>query len=406
MKHIGIIAEYNPFHNGHQYQIKTITQQFPNKKVIVIMSGDFVQRGEPAIYNKYLRTECALECGADIVLELPPRYAFSSAEYFASAAVLGLYYTGMVDTICFGAENDNIELFETVAKLLVNEPDSFKNILKEELKNGTSFPKARAIAVSSYLQNPDCFTLLEQPNNILGIEYIKAIYKYEVPLSVCIIKRTGSDYHNTSLDDTFSSATALRKGIKEQFSQLSNYMPSSVHSLLCQSSSAQPLYSDDFYQCLLYCLWKHKNEYMDYFEMTQDISNRLHSLTDYPTNIDELVTLCSSKNYTKTRIRRILLNLLLNVKQEEMDTLKQHHYISYLRLLGLKKESSFLLKEAKEHSTIPIINKVADARKQLTCDDLKLFQNDLEISHLYQCIFKQKYGITLPSEYEHSVIIK
>lgn len=405
MKQIGIIAEYNPFHNGHQYQIDMVKNLYPERNIIVMMSGDFVQRGEPAIFNKYLRTECALQGGADIVMELPSRFAFASAEYFATTAVLGLYHTGIVDTLCFGAEHDNLPLFQTIAEILVTEPAKYQEHLKEELQKGHSFPKARSIAISHYLNDSQCIDILKHPNNILGIEYLKVIYKYQLPMSVCIVKRNGNAYHDDTLSHPLSSATALRSAIAKD-SAFHEYMPKPVYDLLQTSSLAQPLYMQDFYNILQYSLWEHHKELNHFFETNQELINRFQSVKEFPSDYDTFVSICSSKNYTKTRIKRALLNIMLHVTQQEMNKLKEKGYISYLRLLGFQKNASFLLKDMKESASVPIINKVADARLLLSEDALSEFEKDIHISHLYKRVYQQKYGGTFQTEYEQSVIIK
>lgn len=423
MKNIGIITEYNPFHNGHQYQLHKIRTLFPEKKILVMMSGDFVQRGEPAIFNKYIRTKCALYAGADIVFELPSLFATASAEHFACAAVLAFAATGVVDTLCFGAENDNYTLFKRIADLLIEEPVSYQSILKHHLKNGLSYPKARALSVAEQLQDTACEELLKQPNNILGIEYIKAIRKYHLNIEPCIIKRKGDRYHDVTLENTLSSATALRKAITEHsqnqkndnpsysqncnlFHELIQYMPDFCFKILSESEYAKPLLFSDFYDFLQYALWQQSSDYTKYFEVTQEISNTLSKLQYYPTQIEELLCILSSKNYTNTRIQRAILNILLNHTKTDMEIAKNVGYTFYLRILGFRSTSSHILRKIQQTGQISLINKVADAHKILSFEKLQHFQRDLHSSALYKQAFFNKYGITMPSEYTQSVIIE
>ena len=423
MKNIGIIAEYNPFHNGHQYQIQEIKSIFPDKKILVIMSGDFVQRGEPAVFNKYLRTKCALHAGADIVFELPGMFATASAEHFASASVLSLAATRAIDTLCFGAESDHYKLFNRIADLLIEEPCSYKELLKQHLKSGISYPKARVLAVAEYLQDDECETLLRQPNNILGIEYIKAIRKNHLNINPCIIKRQGNGYHDLSLENPFSSATALRKKLSthdfkssnyaptsfsytSSLSELSKNIPASCFHILAASEYAKPLFLSDFYNFLQYALWQQNLSYTSYFEVTSEISNRLSRLLQYPLHIEELIDYLSGKNYTNTRIRRALLNILLKHNKEKMTRAIHTGYVSYLRILGFRSQVSPILKEIKQSSTISLINKVADAKKILSAENYQRFQQDIQNSTLYQQAFFNKYAYTMPSEYKQSVIIE
>ena len=419
MKHVGIIAEYNPFHNGHAYQLQTVKKLYPDKRILVIMSGDFVQRGEPAVFHKHLRAQCALSCGADLIFELPPVFATSSAEYFATASVLALSATGIIDTLCFGAESDDISAFFQIAKILITEPDDYQQLLKCNLKSGLSFPKARSIAVATYLQNESYEELLRQPNNILGIEYVKAILKYHLDLTPVIIKRTGNGYHDLTITNSFPSATAIREEMKHQahlnqtansfqqnpfLSELKSFMPHPAYQLLNTSKNARPLFLSDFYPYLQYALWDKKHSFHNYFEVTDEIANALNSLIQLPSDIEKLIDRLSSKNYTNTRITRALLNILLGNRKIDMIPSKKSNPISYLRLLGFVFDAAPLLKEMKQTCKVPIINKVADAKKILSPEDLPLFEKDLHISELYNQTFFNKYGVSLPSEYQQSII--
>lgn len=405
MKHIGIITEYNPFHNGHQYQLNTIRQQFPEKRIIVIMSGDYVQRGEPAVFNKYLRARCALQAGADIVFELPSLFASSSAEYFSSSAVLSLAATGIIDTLCFGCEDTDLDAFTKIAGLFLEEPAAYRQTLKQHLKDGFAYPKARSLAAADYFQNDAYSRLLKQPNNILGIEYMKIIQKYKLDITPFIIKRTGSGYHDISTDHTLCSASALRHTLEKENTDLRQYMPEAAWNLLEKSEYAKPLFLSDFYPSLQYALWQ-KDSYEDYFEVTRELSNRLCTIRSYPGCVKELISQLTSKNLTETRIQRSLLNILLNHTNADMASAKKGNYVSYLRLLGFRSSSAPLLKEMKTTCSIPVINKVAQAEKILSKEEYSVFQKDLRSSALYQQIFFNKYHVRIPSEYEHSVIIE
>lgn len=415
MKHIGIITEYNPFHNGHHYQLKTAKQLFPEKKIIIMMSGDFVQRGEPAIFHKYLRTKCALQCSADIVFELPAFFAASSAEHFASAAVLALAKTGVIDTLCFGAEHDDLESFERIAKVFVDEPADYQSLLKKHLKSGLSYPKARASAIGVYFQNEQLEKIVSYPNNILGIEYLKAIYRYHLDLNPVIIKRQGSNYHDITLENPLSSATALREeltnftSLKDNetiSSKLKPFMPDTSYQLLKNDPFAKPVFLSDFYLFLQCALWNNQSSYEDYFEVSKDLSNQLSAFSAYPSSVEELIKHLAGKNYTNTRIKRALLNILFGQTKQNMSALKENEYLSYLRLLGFRSDASFILKEMKDKSKLPVITKMADAKKTLSQSALINFQKDIHISNLYKQVFFNKYRLSMPSEYEQSVIIE
>ncbi len=405
MKHIGIIAEYNPFHNGHAYQLEQAKQMFPEKKIVVLMSGNYVQRGEPAIYNKYIRTKCALQNRADIVFELPLLYSTASAEHFASAAILAFSKMGCIDTLCFGAESDNLSLLKEIAHILLVEPDTYKTTLQTELKKGLSFPKARMLALCDYMKEPDIAEILLQPNNILAIEYLKALERYHADITPVIIKRVGSDYHDKTLSSAFSSATAIRNNLSVSIADMSSYIPVESIKIIKKNETAKPLFWEDFYSHLQYALWREQEHLEHYLDTSKDIVCHIKELSFYPKTCDLLIRQLSNKNHTTTRIQRVLLNILLNNQTSAMNLAKERHYIHYLRLLGFRKDSSFLLKEIKEHNHLSVINKVADAKNVLSEGVFKQFELELHQNHLYAQVFYNKYGIRIPSEYEHSVII-
>ncbi|MCM1181191.1 MAG: nucleotidyltransferase family protein [Clostridium sp.] len=407
MGHIGIIAEYNPFHNGHACQFTTIRRLFPDKHIITIMSGDFTQRGEPAIYNKYLRAKCALSAGADIVFELPPLFATASAEHFASAAVLALAATGVVDTLCFGAEDDCIDDFDAIANLLVSEPENYQKLLKEHLKSGLSYPKARSLSISSCLKKPHYEALLKKPNNILGIEYLKAIKRFHLSFTPVIIKRTGTGYHDLSLGTCLSSAAAIRSDILKNglTSSLKPQLPKAVYDLLTKMPCARPLFPEHFYLLLQYALWEHRKDMTRFLDINEPLANRLASLSTYPADFDSLITQLTAKNLTASRIRHGLLNILLGYTDEDMAKAKRNHYITYLRLLGFCRSSGSILKQMKQQAAVPIINKVADASSLLSKEQSTVFQKDLSASDLYRHVFTATYQQNMQTEYEHTVII-
>ena len=204
MKIVGLITEYNPFHNGHLYHIEKALEVTGADTAIVVMSGNYVQRGAPAIMPKHLRAEVALEAGVPLVLELPVCYACGSAEYFAEGAVSLLEQLGCIDCICFGSECGDYYLLEKIAHITADEPEEYRSFLQANLKSGLSFPLARQAALKSYLQDPSLDEILEQPNNILGIEYIKALYRRKSPIGAYTIKRKVSGYHDKDLKEGYS----------------------------------------------------------------------------------------------------------------------------------------------------------------------------------------------------------
>ena len=215
MKTAGIIAEYNPFHTGHEYQINYIKEKLRTDYVVIAMSGDFVQRGTPALFSKYVRAEMALRSGADLVLELPVSISSASAELFARGGVQLLDGLGVTDILCFGSECGDTDALMELAKILAEEPEAFQDALRRNLKDGMTFPKARSMALSAVFPESEKYQqLLSSPNNILGIEYCKAILRENSSISPVSIKREGNDYHeNTLFENHFPSASAIRNAI-------------------------------------------------------------------------------------------------------------------------------------------------------------------------------------------------
>ncbi len=408
MKHIGIIAEFNPFHNGHAYLIRSAKERFPDKQIIIMMSGDYVQRGEPAIFNKYIRTKAALCAGASVVFELPSLFATASAEHFATAAVLALHVTSLVDTLCFGTEISDLAPLKEIAFYLSEEPTSYQNALREGLACGLSYAKARANALCLHFDNPAYSAILKQPNNILAIEYLKAIIKYNLPIDVVAIPRQGSGYHEPDLSDSLCSATALRNAIREQADiseSLHHFMPESVYKILSDCPDAKPLFWNDFVSYLQYALSYCEHPFEEYCDISSDFSNTLGHLLPVPYDFNAIVEHIPGRHLSQSRIQRSLLNILLSQTSCQMKNAKANGYIDYLRLLGLRQNASFLLKECKQTCSVPIINKVTQAQHILSPDAYSAFTRDLQKSHLYNQAFYNHYHVALPTEYERSVII-
>lgn len=420
MKTAGIIAEYNPLHRGHQYQIEELRSRTGADYVIIVMSGDFVQRGEPAIYGKYTRTWMALNAGADLVLELPAAFATSSAEDFAACGVALLDQTGMADILCFGSECGDTASLERVARLLIKEPEEYSLILRERLRNGDSFPAARETAVRDWLeqcgQNTEPYangtglpeTLLSTPNNILGIEYMKALLRRSSRIKPYTIKRYGKGYHETDIaaddmDTEFASASAIRKAIHEgRTKQAMPQLP------VPPDHTAVPVCPDDLSALFNYRLLQlsHTGQNLAAFadvshELADRIQNQLLQFSSYSDRIQTL----KSRQYTYTRISRALLHILLGITASQIAGYRSKDYALYARVLGFRRDAAPLLTQMKRHSSIPLITKTAAAADSLSADALAMFQQDLYCSHVYQAIVQQKSGVLPRNEYNHSVII-
>lgn len=417
MGHIGIIAEYNPFHNGHYYQIQKVKKTFPDKDVLVVMSGNYVQRGEPAIINKYIRTKMALAGGADMILELPSCFSTQSAELFARGAVLSLYKTGIIDTICFGAECSKPQLLYQIADLLLKEPKPFKEDLQKLLSQGLSFPKARSIAIANYMDTNHIQEILSKPNNILAIEYIKVIKHYHLPIKPFIIERSADNYHDDTLpksnhevktfDHPFPhnicSATALRKEFFDQKQDISCYIPQPSFHQLEKDPYNKPLSFSDFYPFLQEKLMKKENLTL-YQDVSPEFANRLSGYDLLPYELKDLLNELASKNITNTRISRSLLHILLEHKKEQTEQLKELEYVLYFRILGFRNTSQ-LPKLLKNTTALPIITKVGNYKKLLSGLSLSLFEDQLHADNYYRQVYCNQYKKCMPSEFQHSVII-
>lgn len=407
MKTVGIIAEYNPFHNGHHYQIQEAKRLTGADFVIVLMSGNFVQRGTPAIVDKYTRTSMALEGGADMVLELPVFYATSSAEAFAYGAISIFHKLGFVDEICFGCETPKLSLLTAIADLLLLEPEEYKENLTVYQKQGFSYPSARQKALIAYFeQHPmkvvasdKCATCIEQPNNILGIAYIQALKALHSSIQPVPMQRTGNAFHSTAIEGTLASATAIRKKClsENHLQALEPAVPPYVLTALrAQRQKTFPVTEDDF-SSLLYYKLQQDTDYTRYADVTEDFSNKLKKTFSFHHSFTTLVEQLKTKDLVYTRICRNLLHILLGITKEYPKWNPE-----YVRLLGFKKSSSSLLKRAE---AISVITKVADAGKFLSEDSFSHFQKDIQCSHLYNHICYEKYGHQCKTEYEQGPVI-
>ena len=436
MKIIGIITEYNPFHNGHAYQIKKVKEELQADFVVVAMSGDFVQRGTPAIINKYARANMALSCGADLVIELPVLWSTASAEYFAMAGVTLFDKMGCIDGICFGAETDNLSVLSTIADILTCEPEGYRAALTSYLKDGIAFPLARSKALCDYFSNTTeictgshsndvitCETIssiLNTPNNILAIEYLKALKRRNSSITPYVIKREGAGYHDAQISPSkadlapTASATAIRKvldslSVPDQidlFAELADAMPASALAILKAYQSEKSLVTaNDFSSILGYrLLTSDSNSLADIGDSNPDISNRIIKNNMSFTSFEQFCELNKSKDITYSRISRILLHLILNIKNSDYIFGKELDYIPYLRILGFRKDASMLLKELKSHSTVPVISKLADAASQLNTEALSILEKDVFAANLYEQICAGKSDTVPVSDYSQNMI--
>ena len=410
---VGIIAEYNPFHNGHAYHIRKAKELTNADYCVVVMSGDFVQRGAPAIYDKYTRTEMALASGADLVLELPSIFATCSAEDFAACSVALLAGLGVVDSLCFGSECGDVEKLSSIASILATEPSIYSENLKQELRKGFTFPQARIQAlVSCGAVTKEEASILSAPNNILGIEYIKALIRQNSKIKPVTLNRKGSGYHETNLTiDRYSSATGIREFLKESGQNLRDnnpilaHVPDSVKPIMEKSL---PLFSDDFGVLLNATLLRLSHEevpYITYADVSEELSRRMRKQLPNYVSMDEKINQLKTRQYTYTRISRALIHILLGITKKQVEEARKAGYAPYGRILGFRKNSVSLLNAIKKRGSIPLVAKTADAEKNITNVAASMLRQDFYSSHIYQTVYQDKYNVKTKNEFTRSVII-
>ncbi len=436
MKIVGLITEYNPFHNGHLYHIEKAKEVTGADAVLVVMSGDFVQRGEPAIFPKEVRVQSALSQGASGVFELPVAYATGSGEIFATGAVGLLDALGCVDAICFGAECNDLSLLTSISDLLVHEPEDFKQALKDGLKEGVSFPRAREEAIIRVLGEKEVLKeILHNPNNILAIEYLKALIKLDSPIKPYVIQREGAAYHEKSLGWRFDSATSIRQAIRREdvscceecLRQVRESVPEAVFEIYGEYLREYgPASWSDYSLLLKYRLMEACREGYNltggltgYLDVSESLANRIDKHLEDFVDPMTFIQILKTKDLNYTRISRSLLHILLSIRGADLQDFMANGRVFYARLLGFRKEDKDLLGILKKSSRIPIISKLADAKKLLgdfygkkeegpfetTELAMKMLDQDVFASELFDSVQGLKCGKTPARELRKQIQI-
>lgn len=416
MNVIGIIAEYNPFHNGHAYQIKQAKLAAGADLAVVVMSGNFMQRGTPAITDKFTRAKIALENGADLVFELPLFGAAAASRDFAAAGTALLDGLGCITHISYGCETKNYDCIPAIAKILTDEPKEFSRCLCACLKEGKSFPKARELALFSYLhENPlsspkiteaILHKILSSPNNILALEYETALKKRNSNMISCPVVRIGAGYHDPLLETGFPSASGIRKALfNGEDISLPKHMPGQAARLFA-AEGCRFVRENDFSGMLYYKLLSQAaNGYEIYSGSSPFLSNRIKNLLPSYINYADFCGLVKTKDITHTRVSRLLLHILLDITKEDETLFKQWDYTPYFRLLGFKKSAKNLLHDIKKKGKAPLLTKPARAKDILPKEAYRLYEKEVFASNLYYGIESQKYGVPLKNEYRKSLVI-
>ncbi len=412
MRVTGIIAEYNPFHNGHKYHLARAKEISGADFCAVAMSGDFVQRGEPAVCSKYARARAALACGADLVFEIPSVFATGSAEDFASCGVALLSGLGVVDDLCFGSEcGDAVPLMEA-ARYLNREPEDYRAVLQEGVKSGLTWPQARSRALGRVSPlDREALAALESPNNLLGIEYCRAILRQSSPLKPVTILRKGQGYHDDRLDGGLASATALRKamageaGTPPADEALRRHIPAEALPAL---SCSRPIFAQDFSGLLNFALAERLRDGRGLAcceGMNADLEQRLSRLLITPADWEGRIRQLKTRQYTYTRISRALAHVLLGITAGQAAAGRAAGYCPYARVLGFRREAAPLLSAIKRRGSLPLVTKTADAVKQLSGTALDMLEQDFYSSHLWQSVYFGKYGEALKNEFNQEIAV-
>lgn len=403
MKIVGLITEYNPFHAGHLYHMQQARELTGADYCVVLMSGSFVQRGEPAIFDKYLRTKTALLAGADLVLEIPAAFSTASAHEFAAYGVALLSAIG-VDAVVFGSECGQIEILKQAAYALNHESAEFRERLRKGLKAGLTYPQARAKA----LEMEDTWaSVLSSPNNILGIEYLRAAEDLHSPMEFYTISRKGSGYHEDTLADaSFPSASAIRGIIRNSLSKdkdlldiLASHLPAVTHPAY---TGAVPVFADDFSELLNAAVLQMQATF-SIADLSPELAARLAKPPYFPLSFEERIQALKTRQLTYTRVSRALLHLVLGMREEDISRWKDEGYALYARILGFRRQSSPLLSCLHKKSSIPLITKMADAAQNLSPSALALLEQEVYASHLYQTVRMKRSGV-FQNEYTEGLV--
>ena len=401
MNLVGLIVEYNPFHNGHLYHLKKSIESTGATHSIAIMSGNFLQRGEPALFDKYTRAEIAVKNGVDLVIELPTLFACQSAELFSHGAITTLNSLNCVNSICFGSEEGNINTLYEIAKILVDEPLQFKNNLRKYLDDGLLYPTARSLALFDYISKYDLpndlskqklLSILNSSNNILGLEYIKSLLRLDSNIKPFTIARIESSYNSESIDSNICSATAIRKSLKENnnLNLLCNVVPQPTYNKLENKfeNKFYPMFDDYYFNFIKSIVLRDINELDKYFEVNEGIENKIYQNIFTSSTLNDLQLSIKSKRYTLTKIKHTLNNILLGISKEDINNIKDISKVPYIRVLAFNDKGREILKNIKNNSDINIINKFSNVSFSMDDDIFKTLINyDVKASNLYNMIY-------------------
>lgn len=402
---LGIVSEYNPFHNGHLHHLQQSKEITNTDFSVAIMSGNFVQRGDTSLVDKWAKAQMALENGIDLVLELPTLYALSSAENFADGAVKILNSLGVVDYISFGSEIGEIAPLDDVANILYKEPKEFSSLITTQLKSGLSYPKAREIALQQFFGNSKKYTeVLNNPNNILGVEYLKALKRRKSPIMPITIKRDYSDYNSTTIKSGYASATAIRTMIQEK-KNVHYVVPYETYEILDEKLISGKIVPSlkVFEKEIIYNLRKMTlDEISKLPDVSEGLENKIKIAANNSNNLEDLISKIKSKRYTQSRIQRILLCSLLNITQKDINLSKR--ITPYIRVLGFNKHGKRIISAiAAANPKLQIVVSVKKFMENCPDNNLKkMMAKDIFATNVYTLAFENDPLANL--DYTHKII--
>lgn len=366
---VGFITEYNPFHYGHKYHLEQSIKKTKADYSIAIMSGSFLQRGEPSLIDKWTKAKMAVENGVDLVLELPFIFSSQSAELFAYGGTKLMDSLNIVDYLAFGSEIGELDPLTQIASILSNEPKYYKERLKYYLSIGLSYSVSRSNALVEYIDiispnsNYNYKEILSKSNNILGIEYLKTLLRIKSRITPIVIKRSGSNYNDLQLSNGFASATAIRNLIKAKgINPVKELVP--IETYYCLEEYLKKYshfnYIENYNQIFLYLIRTlEKNRIQNLMDIEPGLENRMIEQGYKNNNINEIIDNIVTKRYPRTRIQRLFIHLLSQLDRNTFNELYKS-YPSHIRVLGANKKGLILLKQIKKNSSLPIITKFAD----------------------------------------------
>lgn len=382
MKIAAIISEYNPFHNGHKYQLDQAKSVTDCDAIAVLMSGDFVQRGDYAIYPKKVRSDAALMCGADLILENPTSFVLRSAEGYAFSAVQTINSLNCADYLVFGAETESLTELKKIAELLVYEPTEFKNELKENLSKGLSFASARCNAIDKFL-GKDIAKIISKPNNLLAVEYLKALIKLNSKIEPVLIKRIGAEHHSESVTNDIASASFIRSCLYDGSKSL-KYVPKTAAELYKNASYFNSKTADAYIMSTLSLMTE--TEISAVPDISEGLENKIKKEIFNHNNFEDLIFAVKSKRYAYSRIRRALFCAALKITKTDFATSPK-----YIKILDFNDNGQKILNIAKKTSSLPLAK---NASAILRNDEaMRLWRKELSYDRMYEILYSFQENI-------------